>query len=64
MIARWLERRTRDQKLAGSSPGGSEGGFFFGGEGGGFPRSASRADSFRYPFHPSVIAVAHKNNKK
>ena len=53
-IAQWLERRTRDWKVAGSNPRWSGRGIFF-----------SRVDFlcwllFRYPFHPCVTAVAHK----
>ena len=47
-IAQWLERRTRDRKFAGSNPCWSGGRIFF------------CADSFRYPFHPRVTAVARK----
>ena len=50
-IAQWLERRT----VAGSNPSGSGGRIFF-----------SRVNFlcwllFRYPFHPSVTAVARKD---
>ena len=53
-IAQWLERRTRDWKVAGSNPCRSGGRIFFSG-----------VDflcwlSFRYPFHPRVTAVARK----
>ena len=53
-IAQWLERRTRDRKVAGSNPCWSGGRIFF-----------SRVDFlcwllFRYPFHPRVTAVACK----
>ena len=53
-IAQWLERRTRDWKVAGSNPCRSGGRIFF-----------SRVDFlcwllFRYPFHPRVTAVARK----
>ena len=53
-IAQWLERRTRDRKVPGSSPGRSGGRSFF-----------SRVNFlcwllFRYPFHPRVPAVARK----
>ena len=56
-IAQWLERQTRDWKVAGSNPCRSGGGIFF-----------SRVDFlywllFRYPFHPSVTAVAHKRSQ-
>ena len=53
-IAQWLERRTRERKVAGSNPDRSGGGIFF-----------SRVNFlcwllFRYPFHPRVTAVARK----
>ena len=53
-IAQWLERRTRDWKVAGSNPCRSGGSIFF-----------SRVDFlcwllFRYPFYPRVTAVARK----
>ena len=53
-IAQWLERRTRDRKVAGSNPCRSGGRIFF-----------SRVNFlcwllFRYPFHPRVTAVARK----
>ena len=49
-IAQWLERRTRDRKVAGSNPCWSGGRIFF-----------SRCCLlFRYPFHPRVSAVARK----
>ena len=53
-IAQWLERRTRDRKVAGSNPCRSGGRIFF-----------SRVNFlcwllFRYPFHPCVTAVARK----
>ena len=53
-IAQWLERRTRDRKVAGSNPCWSGERIFF-----------SRVNSlcwllFRYPFHPRVTAVAGK----
>ena len=52
-IAQWLERRTRDRKVAGSNPWRSGGRIF------------SRVNFlcwllFRYPFHPRVTAVARK----
>ena len=55
-IAQWLERRTRDWKVAGSNPCWSGGRIFF-----------SRVDFlcwllFRYPFHPRVTAVARKRS--
>ena len=55
-IAQWLERRTRDWKVAGSNPCRSGGRIFF-----------SRVDYlcwllFRYLFHPHVTAVAHKRS--
>ena len=54
-IAQWSERRTRDRKVPGSSPGRSGGIIFF-----------SRANFVcwplvRYPFHPRVTAVARKD---
>ena len=53
-IAQWLERRTRDWKVAGSNPCRSGGRIF-----------VSRVNFlcwllFRYPFHPRVTAVARK----
>ena len=53
-IAQWLERRTRDRKVAGSNPCWSGGRIFF-----------SWVNFlcwllFRYPFHPRVTAVARK----
>ena len=53
-IAQWLERRTRDRKVAGSNPCWSGGRTFF-----------SRVNFlcwllFRYPFHPHVTTVARK----
>ena len=53
-IAQWLERRTRDRKIAGSNPCRSGGRIFF-----------SRVNFlcwllFRYPFQPRVIEVARK----
>ena len=56
-IAQWLERRTRDRKVAGSNPCWSGGIIFF-----------SRVDFlcwllFRYPFHPRVTAVARKRSR-
>ena len=56
-IAQWLERRTRDQKVAGSNPCWSGGIIFF-----------SRVIFlcwllFRYPFHTRVTAVARKRSR-
>ena len=56
-IAQWLERRTRDWKVAGSNPCWSGGRIFF-----------SRVNFlcwllFRYPFHPRVTAVARKRSR-
>ena len=56
-IAQWLERRTRDRKVPGSSPSRSGGRFFF-----------SRVSFlcwflFRYVFHPRVTAVARKRSR-
>ena len=53
-VAPWLECRTRDQKVAGSSPGRSGRLIFF-----------SRVNFmcellFRYPFHPRVTAAVRK----
>ena len=53
-IAQWLERRTRDWKVAGLNPCRSGGSIFF-----------SRVNFlcwllFWYPFHPCVTAVARK----
>ena len=55
--AQWLERRTRDWKVAGSKPCRSGGRIFF-----------SMVDFlcwllFRYPFHPSVTAIACKRSR-
>jgi len=56
-IAQWLERRTRDWKVAGSNPCWNGGRIFF-----------SRVDYlcwllFRYPFHPRVTTVARKKSR-
>ena len=56
-IAQWLERRTRDWKVAGSNPCWNGGRIFF-----------SRVDFlcwllFRYPFHPRVTAVARNKSR-
>ena len=56
-IAQWLERQTRDWKVAGSNPCRSGGRIFF-----------SRVDYlcwllFRFPFHPRVTAVARKRSR-
>ena len=56
-IAQWLERRTRDWKVAGSNPCRSGGIILF-----------SMVNflcwlSFRYPFHPRVTAVARKRSR-
>ena len=55
-IAQWLERRTRDWKVAGSNPCWNGGRILF-----------SRVDFlcwllFRYPFHPCVTTVARKKS--
>ena len=55
--AQWLERRTRDWKVAGSNPCRSGGRIFF-----------SRVNYlcwllFRYPFHPRITAVARKRSR-
>ena len=52
-IAQSLERRTRDQKVTGSSPGRSGGRIFF---------SGANFHLFRYPFHPRVTTVASKTS--
>ena len=57
VIAQWLERWTHDWKVAGLNPCWSGGRIFF-----------SRVDLlcwllFRYPFHPSVTAVARKRSR-
>ena len=56
-IAQWLERQTRDWKVAGSNPCRSGGRIFF-----------FRVDFlcwllFRYPFHPRVTTVARKRSR-
>ena len=56
-IAQWLERQTRDWKVAGSNPCRSGGRIFF-----------SRVNFlwwllFRYPLHLRVTAVAHKRSR-
>ena len=56
-MAQWLERRTRDWKVAGSNPCSSGGRIVF-----------SRVDFlcwllFRYPFHPRITAVARKTSR-
>ena len=56
-IAQWLERRTRDWKVAGSNPCWNGGRIFF-----------SRVNFlcwllFWYPFHPRVTAVARKRSR-
>ena len=56
-IAQWLERRTRDRKVSGSSPGRSGGKILF-----------SKFNFlcrllFRYPFHPRVTAVARERSR-
>ena len=56
-IAQWLERRTRDWKVAGSNPCRSGGRIFF-----------SMVNFlcwllFRYPFHSRVTAVARKRSR-
>ena len=56
-IAQWLERRTRDWKVAGSNPCWNGGRIFF-----------SRVDFlcwllFRYPFHPRVTTVERKKSR-
>ena len=56
-IAHWLERRTRDWKVASSNPCGSGGRGFFSGV------NFLCWLVFRYPFHPRVTAVAHKRSR-
>ena len=56
-IAQWLERRTRDWKVAGSNPCWNGGRVFL-----------SRVNFlcwllFQYPFHPRVTTVAHKRSR-
>ena len=56
-IAQWLERRTRDWKVAGSNPCWNGGRIFF-----------SKVDFlcwllFRYPFQPRVTTVARKKSR-
>ena len=56
-LARWLERRTRDWKVAGSNPCWNGRRIFF-----------SRVNFlcwllFRYPFQPRITAVAHKRSR-
>ena len=53
-IAQWLERQTRDRKVAGSNPCRSGRGNFL------LQRNFLCWLLFRYPFHPRVIAVARK----
>ena len=52
-IAQWLERRTRDWNVAGSTPCRSGGRISSSS-----PGSTFCADWFRYPFHPRVTAAA------
>ena len=56
-IAQWFERRTRDRKVPGSSPGRSGGRIFFSGV------NFLCWLLFRYPFHPRVTAVARKRSR-
>ena len=53
-IAQWLERRTRDRRVASSNPCRSGGRVFFSGV------NFLCWLLFRYPFHPRVTAVARK----
>ena len=53
-IAQWLERRTRDRKVADLNPWRSGGRIFFSGV------NFLCWLLFRYPFHPRVTAVARK----
>ena len=55
-IAQWLERRTRDRKVPGSSPGRSGGRIFF-------SRVNFLCWLLLYPFHPRVTAVARKRSR-
>ena len=56
-IAQWLERRTHDRKVPGSSPGRSGGRIFF-------PMVIFLCWLlFRYPFHPRLTAVARKRSR-
>ena len=50
----WLERRTRDRKVAGSNPDRSGGRIFF------FQSSLCVLTLIRCPFHPRVTEVARK----
>ena len=52
-IAQWLECRTCDQKISGSSPGRSI--FFLQGQ--------LSVLTLRYPFHPCVTTVTHKRSQ-
>ena len=52
-IACWLQRRTRDRKVASSNPGRSGGRIFFSGV-------DSVLTFIQCPFHPRVNTVAHK----
>ena len=52
-IARWLERRTRDRKVPGSSLAGAETEFQVLLQG----QFSVTSGLFRYPFHPRVSAV-------
>ena len=56
-IAQWLERRTRDWRVARSNPCRSGGRIVFSGV------SFLFWLLFRYPFHPSVTAVARKRSR-
>ena len=56
-IVQWLERRTRDWKVAGSNPCGSGGRIFFSGV------NFLCWLLFLYPFHPRVTAVARKRSR-
>ena len=56
-IAQWLERRTGDRKVSGSSPGRSSGKILF-----------SKVNFlcrllFRHPFHPRATAVARERSR-
>ena len=53
-IASWLERRTRDRKVASSNPGRSGGRIFF------LRSQLCVLTLIRFPFHPRVTALARK----
>ena len=53
-LALWLERRTRDRTVAGSSPGRSGGSFFFS-----TPRSVFYADSYFGTYFTPMLPQSH-----